>query len=167
MWAPQCEGSGLPVLKTYLNGIHQRKRWATGPALVAKSIAITLVVSTALPLGKEGPMVHVGAMAGAVGSRTRRFGLDRFFELKLPKNQREWVGMGAAAGVAAAFNAPLGGILYSFEEVCSSWSANVRVTFAMPRGAALGRRPTGLVHLGHHGAQVAYVEIPKGESEWE
>ena len=41
------------------------------------------------------------------------------FELRLPSSQRGWVGMGAAAGVAAAFNAPLGGILYSFEEVCS------------------------------------------------
>lgn len=144
IWAPQAKGSGLPALKAYLNGIHQRKRWATGTALIAKSIGITLVVSTALPLGKEGPMVHIGAMAGAVVSRTTWFGLDRFFELRLPKNQREWVGMGAAAGVAAAFNAPLGGILYSFEEVCSSWSANVRVWLLSPAGPAAparGARP--------------------------
>ena len=43
-------------------------------------------------------------------------------ELRLPAPQRNWVGMGAAAGIAAAFIAPLGGILYSFEEVCSHWS---------------------------------------------
>ena len=38
-------------------------------------------------------------------------------EVRLPSKEREWIGMGAAAGVAAAFSAPLGGILYSFEEV--------------------------------------------------
>ncbi|EOD19406.1 hypothetical protein EMIHUDRAFT_242839 [Emiliania huxleyi CCMP1516] len=125
VWAPQARGSGLPALKAYLNGVHQRKQWASLPALVAKSIGITLVVATALPLGKEGPMVHIGAMVGAVVSRSKVCGLERFLELRLPRPQREWVGMGAAAGVAAAFNAPLGGILYSFEEVCSSWSANL------------------------------------------
>ena len=40
-------------------------------------------------------------------------------ELRLPGEQRNWIGMGAAAGVVAAFSAPLGGILYSFEEVRS------------------------------------------------
>ena len=47
------------------------------------------------------------------------------YELRMPSSQRGWVGMGAAAGVAAAFHAPLGGILYSFEEVCSHWSASM------------------------------------------
>ena len=46
-------------------------------------------------------------------------------ETRLPSAQRNWVGVGCAAGVAAAFNAPLGGILYSFEEVCSHWSQSL------------------------------------------
>ena len=46
-------------------------------------------------------------------------------ELRVPSAQRTWVGVGCAAGVAAAFNAPLGGILYSFEEVCSAWSSKL------------------------------------------
>ena len=47
------------------------------------------------------------------------------YELRMPSSQRGWVGMGAAAGVAAAFHAPLGGILYSFEEVASHWNSHL------------------------------------------
>ena len=53
-------------------------------------------------------------------------GMRDLLELTLPVPQREWIAMGAVAGVAAAFNAPIGGILYSFEEVCSHWSHKVR-----------------------------------------
>lgn len=121
-WAPGAAGSGLPALKAHLNGTYLGHRWSCWRTLVAKVAGITLVVGTALPLGKEGPMVHIGAMVSASVSRMRVPGTRSLLELRLPRYQREWVGMGAAAGVAAAFQAPLGGILYSFEEVCSSWS---------------------------------------------
>ena len=91
----------------------------------AEQIGITLVVSTAMPLGKEGPMVHIGSIIGSGLSRVTLPFMREQTELRSPKAQRLWVGMGAAAGVAAAFNAPVGGILYSFEEVCSHWSASM------------------------------------------
>ena len=62
------------------------------------------------------------ALSGAIvasGISTCTLGpLRRLVELRLPRQQRTWIGIGAAAGVAAAFNAPLGGLLYAFEEVC-------------------------------------------------
>ena len=56
-WAPSAAGSGLPPVKAFLNGVHVKDilKWNT---LVAKTIGVTLVVSSGLPLGREGPMVH-------------------------------------------------------------------------------------------------------------
>ena len=70
-------------------------------------------------------MVHIGAIVASCLSRVDVGSLSELLELRLPAAQRQWVGMGAAAGIAAAFHAPLGGILYSFEEVCSHWSARL------------------------------------------
>ena len=62
-------------------------------------------------------MVHIGAIVAALLSRLNEGPMRPLLAMRSPTSQRYWVGMGAAAGVAAAFNAPLGGILYSFEEV--------------------------------------------------
>ena len=68
VWAPSAALSGLPQVKAYLNGtrVPMLLRAST---LVAKAIGITLVVSTAMPLGKEGPMVHIGSIIGSGLSR--------------------------------------------------------------------------------------------------
>lgn len=116
-WAPLASLSGLPKLKSFLNGTYVRGGMLSEQTLVAKVLGITLVVASGLPLGKEGPMVHIGAMTAAIITRKKWPGTHKMLELRLPQPQREWIGMGAAAGVAAAFNAPFGGILYSFEEV--------------------------------------------------
>ena len=93
-------------------------------ATLTKVIGITLITSTNMPLGRDGPMVHIGAMCAAILTRANIPGTAKLLELRLPGPQREWVAVGAVAGVAAAFNAPIGGILYSFEEVSSGWSSN-------------------------------------------
>ena len=123
-WQPDAAISGLPKIKSNLNGT-KIPGYLGLRVLVAKAIGITLVVSSGLPLGKEGPMVHIGAMVASLLSSMKVAWMGSLFELRLPAAQRGWVGMGAAAGVAAAFHAPLGGILYSFEEVCSHWSSSM------------------------------------------
>ena len=125
-WAPNAAGSGLPELKAFLNGCHTPKILQPS-TLLAKAIGTTLVVTSSLPIGREGPMVHIGAALAICLSRlisSLRCG-RLLFEMRSPAAQRNWVGVGAAAGVAAAFNSPLGGILYSFEEVCSHWSSRM------------------------------------------
>ena len=115
-WAPAAAGSGLPQLKAFLNGCHAPQILLPS-TLIAKAIGTTLVVTSGLPIGREGPMVAIGAALAACISSIRCPLTHLLFEMRSPAAQRNWVGVGAAAGVAAAFNAPLGGILYSFEEV--------------------------------------------------
>ena len=121
MWQPSAAGSGLPQVKSNLNGADV-PGFLTWRTLVAKTLGITLVVATGFPLGKEGPMVHIGSIVAACISHLEIGPLGDMLELRLPAAQRGWVGMGAVAGIAAAFHAPLGGILYAVEEVCSYWS---------------------------------------------
>ena len=125
-YAPAAAGSGLPQVKAFLNGCHIPGILQPSTVIV-KAVGAALVVTSGLPIGREGPMVHIGAALAASISRLRFPFTNRqlIYELRSPAAQRNWVGVGAAAGVAAAFNAPLGGILYSLEEVCSHWSSRM------------------------------------------
>jgi H+/Cl- antiporter ClcA len=81
-------------------------------------------VAGGLIVGKEGPLVHVGAcIASLLGQGgSVRYGMTwkwlRY--LKNDRDRRDLVTCGAAAGVAAAFRAPVGGVLFALEEV-TSW----------------------------------------------
>ena len=67
-------------------------------------------------MGKEGPMVHSGAVAAAVITKGN---------VRDDKARRDFVACGAAAGVCTAFSAPIGGILFALEEGASYWSSSV------------------------------------------
>ncbi|XP_047126233.1 H(+)/Cl(-) exchange transporter 5 isoform X1 [Hydra vulgaris] len=109
-YAPYSCGSGIAEIKTILGGFVIRGflGWWT---LIIKSFTLILSVASGLKLGKEGPMVHVAACIGNV--------LARFFP-KFYGNEskrREVLSAAAAAGVSVAFGAPVGGVLFSLEEV--------------------------------------------------
>jgi chloride channel 7 len=76
-------------------------------------------------------MIHAGAVAGAAVSqgKSAAFGFDtswtKFQDLRNDKSKRDFVTFGAAAGVAAAFSAPIGGVLFTLEEGASYWSTNL------------------------------------------
>ncbi|XP_055708576.1 H(+)/Cl(-) exchange transporter 5 isoform X1 [Phlebotomus papatasi] len=109
-FAPYACGSGIPEIKTILSGFIIRGylgKWT----LIIKSVGIMLSVSAGLCLGKEGPMVHIASCIGNI--------LSYLFP-KYGKNEakkREILSAAAAAGVSVAFGAPIGGVLFSLEEV--------------------------------------------------
>ncbi|ETE69384.1 H(+)/Cl(-) exchange transporter 4, partial [Ophiophagus hannah] len=110
VFAPYACGSGIPEIKTILSGFIIRGylgKWT----LLIKTVTLVLVVSSGLSLGKEGPLVHVACCCGNCFSS--------LFS-KYSKNEgkrREVLSAAAAAGVSVAFGAPIGGVLFSLEEV--------------------------------------------------
>lgn len=110
VFAPYACGSGIPEIKTILSGFIIRGylgKWT----LLIKTITLVLAVSSGLSLGKEGPLVHVACCCGNI--------LCHLFT-KYRKNEakrREVLSAAAAAGVSVAFGAPIGGVLFSLEEV--------------------------------------------------
>lgn len=109
-FAPYACGSGIPEIKTILSGFIIRGylgKWT----LTIKSVCMMLAVSAGLSLGKEGPLVHIACCIGNIFS---------YLFPKYGKNEakkREILSAAAAAGVSVAFGAPIGGVLFSLEEV--------------------------------------------------
>uniref|UniRef100_A0A6Q2YIQ1 Chloride channel protein n=1 Tax=Esox lucius TaxID=8010 RepID=A0A6Q2YIQ1_ESOLU len=109
-FAPYACGSGIPEIKTILSGFIIRGylgKWT----LLIKTVTLVLAVSSGLSLGKEGPLVHVACCCANI--------LCHLFT-KYRKNEakrREVLSAAAAVGVSVAFGAPIGGVLFSLEEV--------------------------------------------------
>nr|CAG8467343.1 7678_t:CDS:10 [Entrophospora candida] len=107
---PYASGSGIPEVKTILSGFVIRGFLGIR-TLWVKAIALAMAVSSGMTLGKEGPFVHIACCIGNV--------ISRLFH-KYNKNEgkrREILSASAAAGVSVAFAAPIGGVLFSLEEV--------------------------------------------------
>ena len=127
---PVAAGSGIPEVKCFLNGI-DLPRIVRVKTLVCKVVGVLFSVAAGLPVGKEGPMVHSGAVvaAGISQGKTRWGGMDtsfsKFSDFRNDREKRDFVACGAAAGVASAFGAPIGGVLFSLEEGASYWSTKL------------------------------------------
>jgi len=123
---PVSAGSGIPEIKCYLNGV-VIPRCVRMKTLVCKAVGVLFSVSGGLFVGKEGPMIHSGAVIGAGVPQFESFAFESKLGLNIPffrsdRDKRDFVSMGAAAGVAAAFGSPIGGTLFSLEEGSSFWN---------------------------------------------
>lgn len=122
--SPAAAGSGIPEIKAYLNGVDAPDIFSPR-TLIVKIIGSISAVSSSLMIGKAGPMVHtascIAALLGQGGSK--KYGLTwkwlHFF--KNDRDRRDLVTCGTAAGIAAAFRAPVGGALFALEEMASWW----------------------------------------------
>ncbi|XP_043806511.1 putative chloride channel-like protein CLC-g isoform X2 [Manihot esculenta] len=126
--APAAAGSGIPEVKAYLNGVDAPGILSLR-TFVVKIIGSISAVSSSLLIGKAGPMVHTGAciasLLGQGGSKKYRLTGKwlRFF--KNDRDRRDLVTCGSAAGIAAAFRAPVGGVLFALEEMASWWRSSL------------------------------------------
>jgi CIC family chloride channel protein len=102
---PAARGSGIPQVKAAYAVQAERIRLRDG---AAKFALTTLQVGAGASLGREGPTIHMcAALSCAIG---------RWFALS-PRSVRRLLPVGAAAGVAAAFNAPIAAVTFTVEEI--------------------------------------------------
>uniref|UniRef100_A0A4W5R5N5 Chloride voltage-gated channel 2 n=1 Tax=Hucho hucho TaxID=62062 RepID=A0A4W5R5N5_9TELE len=118
--APQAVGSGIPEMKTILRGV-VLKEYLTFKTFVAKVIGLTCALGSGMPLGKEGPFVHVASLCAALLSKfmAALFGgiyMEEPFEgNKNELRNTEMLSAACAVGVGCCFAAPIGGVLFSIE----------------------------------------------------
>lgn len=143
--APICAGSGIPEILSFLNGndVPGGKQWLVR-SFVVRVAAMVLAQAAGLPIGREGPMVAIGGTVGFGVAwlllRPQEKNWDRIIaspdhctgdinlcstalvvnEQRFAHVKRIGCALGGAAGIATAFNAPIGGILYMFEELAVS-----------------------------------------------
>ena len=132
-FCPEAAGSGIPEVCAYLNGVrvHKFGRWSL---FVVKIVATVLSVSSGLVCGPEGPFIHIGAILG-LGITKAYHSLNKFpspisrccqrfintdlAHFATDSERRDLISIGAAAGFASAFGAPIGGLMFVLEEASS------------------------------------------------
>lgn len=124
-----AEGSGIPqVIATLHDGRELGPRLLTIRILVGKIIVSFLSILGGFTIGREGPTIHVGA---ALMFSLRRFYPARLLAVRGAALERNLALAGAAAGLSAAFNAPLAGVVFAIEELTRSFeqkSSGVLIT---------------------------------------
>jgi CIC family chloride channel protein len=110
---PEARGSGVNQTKAAL---YVRNGYVSARTMIGKFLLSALAIGSGHSLGPEDPSLQIGA--GVASLISRRFGLSR-------ARLRVFAPIGAAAGLAAAFNAPISAILFVIEEVIGNWSAAV------------------------------------------
>ena len=113
---PLISGSGIPQLEGELSGKIDANWWRV---LICKFAGGFLSNIAGLALGREGPSIQLGAMTGkGIGHILKRNKTE----------ERYLLTCGASAGLAAAFHAPLAGVMFALEEVHKHFSAPLLVS---------------------------------------
>lgn len=114
------EGSGIPQVVATLDMDHEHERGTLLGLRIAfgKAVLCVLGLLSGASIGREGPTVHVGAAV--------MFAFRRFINFRVRDMNRVLILAGGAAGVAAAFNTPLAGLVFAIEELSRSFEVRTR-----------------------------------------
>ena len=110
---PNARGSGVPQTKAAL---FAREGKISLRTVLGKFLCTSATLASGIPLGREGPSVQVGAGIGSVLGRS--LGLSN-------EQVKKLIPVGAAAAIAAAFNTPLSGVMFSLEEIMGDLNAPI------------------------------------------
>ncbi len=117
---PGAEGSGIPQVVATLELGHEKERSVLLSIRIAAGKVLLCIMGllSGASIGREGPTVHVGAAI--------MYSMRRFVRFRLYDMERVLIIAGGAAGVSAAFNTPLAGIVFAIEELSRSFEVRTR-----------------------------------------
>ncbi|KAM7174673.1 chloride channel protein C-like [Macrochelys suwanniensis] len=151
---------GLPEVIGFLNGASIQHIFNI-KTFLGTFVSCVLAVASGLFCGPEGPMIHLGAIIGCgltqFKSDTLGIQLPFFTKFWNSADKRNFITAGAGAGIASVFRAPVGGLLFTLEEVASFWDIRLAwQTFFCCLMAAfttdlLSSSLSGFVYRGHFG----------------
>jgi CIC family chloride channel protein len=123
-FAPEAKGHGVPEV---MDSIFYKHGNIRGQVAVIKSLASALSIGSGAAVGREGPIIQIGAALGSAFSQA----------IKLSTSQKiTLLSAGAGAGIAATFNTPLGGVLFALEILLPEVSNRTFLPVVVATGAA-------------------------------
>ena len=134
-FAPEAAGSGIPHLKAVVLGERQMT-WRR--LLPVKFLAGVAGIGGGFALGREGPTIQMGGATGLM--------VSEWFRVRIGEGERKaLIAAGAGAGLSAAFNAPLAGVMFVLEELHGSFTPIIFVAafLASVTADVVGRVLTG------------------------
>ncbi len=123
-FAPEAKGHGVPEV---IDAVYFKRGVIRAPVALIKALASSISIGSGGSVGREGPIVQIGA---TFGSRLALW-------MKIPEWQRlVLIACGGGAGIAATFNTPLGGVLFAAELLLVEISARTLIPVMIASGVA-------------------------------
>eukprot|EP00795_Rhopilema_esculentum_P006672 gene6672-12228_t len=109
--SPHAIGSGIPEMKVILRGTVLR-RYLSFPTFISKTVGLISALGSGIPIGKEGPFVHISSMVARMLSKF----IKAFHGIYVNESRNtDMLACACAVGVSSSFAAPIGGVLFSIE----------------------------------------------------
>lgn len=133
-FVPEARGHGVPEV---MDAIYYREGNIRPIVAAVKSLASAISIGTGAAVGREGPIIQIGASLGS--------SIGQFITMA-PWQRITLVAAGAGAGIAATFKTPIGGVMFAIELMLPEISARTFLPAALATGTAtfIGRIFLGL-----------------------
>lgn len=149
-FAPEAKGHGVPEV---MDAIFYQRGNIRGKVAVVKALASALSIGSGAAVGREGPIIQIGAALGSAFAQSMK--LSTWQKITL-------LSAGAGAGIAATFNTPLGGVLFALEILLPEVSNRTFLPVVIATGAATS---IGRILIGPNPAfAVADIQLSLGQA---